>query len=231
MTPATTPVTTPSAVTVVGTGPVGTNLALSLTRLGHHVSFAVRDPQSDKTRAAVAKVDVPVISVQQAASGADFVILAVPFAAVATTVEAIGDLGDAVLIDATNAVGSPLPAGTTSIADVIARANPAAVIVKAFNTVGAEHYPQPAIDGRPLFLPIAGDHQGGAADRVAALALAMGFDAVVIGDRSFVPLVEQFAALWIHLAFRTGLGREFGFARLTSPVSSERSAAGSTSGP
>ncbi len=205
------------AITVVGTGSVGTHLAVRLAGLGHQVTFAVRDPSSDKTRAAVDTVDAAVVPLAHAANGADFVMLAIPFAAVASTVAAIGDLGDAVLIDATNAVGMPLPPGAASIADVIAAANPAAVIVKAFNTIGAENYLHPAIDGRALFLPIAGDGHGdgGAADRVGALAVAMGFDAVVIGDRSSIQLVESFAALWVHLAFRTGLGREFGFARLS----------------
>jgi predicted dinucleotide-binding enzyme len=202
-----------SAITIVGTGPVGTNLAVGLADLGLRLTFAVRDSSSDKTRAAVERVDANVVPLAEAAHGADFVVLAVPYAAVASTVSAIGDLGDAVVIDATNTVGVSLPPGVTTIADVIAAANPSAVIVKAFNTIGAENFLRPAVDGTPLFLPIAGDP--GAVERVGELATAMGFDALVIGDRSSIHLVEAFAALWIHLAFRTGLGRDFGFARLS----------------
>ncbi len=88
-------------------------------------------------------------------------------------------------------------------------------MVKAFNTIGAEAYLDPQIEGMPVFLPIAGDD--GAADRVRVLASEMGFDAVVIGDRSAVHMLEDFAELWIHLAFGVGLGRCFGFARLTRP--------------
>ena len=117
------------------------------------------------------------------------------------------------LVDATNTVGSPLPDGASTIVDVIAAAAPGASIVKAFNTIGAEAYTAPTIDDTALFLPIAGDLP--AADVVHRLASDIGFDAMVVGGRDTVHLLEHFAELWIHLAFRTGLGRGFGFARLT----------------
>jgi 8-hydroxy-5-deazaflavin:NADPH oxidoreductase len=85
--------------------------------------------------------------------------------------------------------------------------------VKAFNTIGAEAYLHPRIGDHPLFLPIAGDIEP--AEAVRRLATDIGFDAVVIGDGSAARILENFAELWIHLAFRTGLGRGFGFARLT----------------
>ena len=125
----------------------------------------------------------------------------------------LGDLGDdVVLIDATNTVGAALPPGNASIPDVIRSNNPTATVVKAFNTIGAEAYLAPAIGNNRLFLPIAGEPS--AAESVAALGADLGFDALVIGDDEAVPIVEAFAGLWIHLAFRTGLGRDFGFARL-----------------
>ena len=68
------------------------------------------------------------------------------------------------------------------------------------------------MDGTALFLPVAGDE--GAVDTVAALAVDMGFDALPIGGRDTVLLLEGFAALWIHMAFRVGQGRDFGFAKL-----------------
>ena len=50
-----------------------------------------------------------------------------------------------------------------------------------------------------------------AATMVQELATSMGFDAVVIGGYEAVALLESHAQLWIHLAFRTGFGRAFGF--------------------
>ena len=203
------------SITVVGAGVVGANLARKFVDLGHHVRFAARNPASDKVTAARESLGLAAVPLGRAADGAEFVVLAVPFAAVADTVEAMGDLGDAILVDATNTVGSSLPADATTIVDVIASINPSARVVKAFNTIGAEAYLDPKIDGTPIFLPIAGDED--AADRVRGLAAEMGFDALVIGDRSAVHMLENFAELWIHLAFRVGLGRSFGFARLTRP--------------
>ncbi len=202
----------PQSITIVGAGTVGTHLATAFHNAGHHVRFAARDPHSDKVRAATETLSLDVVALRAASKGADFVVLAVPFAAVHDTVSALGDLGESVLIDATNTVADTLPDHATTIADVITTANPAAIIVKAFNTIGAEAFTSPTIDHRPLFLPIAGDSP--AAEQVRQLAEQIGFDAVVIGDRTAIRLLETFAELWIHMAFRTGLGRNFGFARL-----------------
>ncbi len=201
------------SISVVGAGVVGTNLATAFAGAGHRVTLGARDPHSDKVVAARRALDVDVVPLGSAADGADVVVLAVPFPAVAETVAGLDDVGDAVLVDATNVVGGTLPDGATSILDVIARVNPSATLVKAFNTIGAEAFLAPSIDATPLFLPIAGDRPG--ADLVAELASDIGFDALVIGDRSAARIVEHAAELWIHLAFRTGIGRDFGFARLT----------------
>ena len=201
-----------TSITVVGAGAVGTNLATRLAEVGHTVRFAARNPDSDKVQAARAATGLDVGGLDQAPQGAEVVILAVPYGAVADTVAALGDVGDAILVDATNTVGSDLPEGAATIVDVIARANPDARIVKAFNTIGAEAFLHPEVDGTALFLPVAGDE--GAVDTVAALAVDMGFDALPIGGRDTVLLLEGFAALWIHMAFRVGQGRDFGFAKL-----------------
>ena len=199
-------------ICVVGAGIVGTNLAQAFTSAGHRVIFGARDPHSHKVVAARNSLGLDVVSLADAANGVDVIVLAVPYAAVVHTVAALGDIGDAVLVDATNTVADTLPDGADSILDVIAAVNPSATLVKAFNTIGAETFINPTIHDTKLFLPIAGDQPG--ADTVAQLATDIGFDALVIGDRNAAQLVESTAELWIHLAFRTGLGRDFGFARL-----------------
>lgn len=201
-----------TSITVVGAGVVGTNLATRLAEVGHDVRFAARNPDSTKVGAARQATGLDVVELSEAAKGTDVVILAVPFDAVVDTVTALGDLGDAILVDATNTVGSGLPDGHSTVVDVIAATNPDARIVKAFNTIGAEAFLHPAVEGTPLFLPVAGDDA--AAETVARLATDMGFDALVIGGHATTHLLESFAALWIHLAFRVGQGRGFGFAKL-----------------
>lgn len=201
-----------ASITVVGAGAVGTNLATAFAAAGHTVRFAARNPDSDKVKAAVATSGASVVPLSEAGIGSDFVVLAVPYAAVVETIATLGDLGAAVLIDATNAIGAEFPAGTTTVVDVIVGTNPAVTVVKAFNTIGAEAYLHPQIGDQRLFLPIAGDSP--AVERVRDLADEIGFDATVIGGREEIELLENFARLWIHLAFRVGMGRGFGFARL-----------------
>lgn len=201
-------------VTVLGAGSVGVNLAVRFAELGHRVTFGARDVASPKVVAALGRVPGAVaVDLPDSVADADLAVLAVPFAAVPDVLRGVGDLGTTVLVDATNAVGDPLPDGLTDIPQMIRRIRPDATVVKAFNTIGAEAFLDPVVDGRPCFLPIAGPRPG--ADVVRDLAAAMGFDAVVIGDLDAVPLLEWHARLWIHLAFRVGLGRDFGFARVT----------------
>jgi len=195
-------------VAVVGAGVVGTNLATASVRAGREVVLAVRDPAGEQAAAAASSASLNAVSLPEAAGEAEMIV----YAAVAEVVRNLGDLDGAVLVDATNVVGGALPDGARSVLDVIARANPDAALVKAFNTIGAEAFLSPTIDGMPLFMPIAGDQPG--ADLVCRLAIEIGFDAMVIGDRDAAPVVEHAAELWIHLALRAGLGRGFGFARL-----------------
>ncbi|MFP5320995.1 MAG: NADPH-dependent F420 reductase [Acidimicrobiia bacterium] len=202
-------------IAVVGAGPVGTNLATRFAELGHRVTFGARDPHSDKVRAALQRVHgARAEHLSAVPDGADMAVLAVPFAAVGDAIGSMGDLDEVVLVDATNPIGVALPAGCASVVDVIRRQAPGAVVVKAFNTIGAEAFLDPTVDGVGLFLPVAGPEP--AASRVAALGAALGFDAVVVGGEDQAHHLEAMAALWIHLAFRVGLGRHFGFARLST---------------
>lgn len=204
---------TATNITVLGAGTVGTNLAIRLAEAGHRITFGARDPHSDKVVQAVERISgAHVAPLAEAVAGAEFVVLAVPFDAIGSVLDNVGDLSDTILVDATNAVGAPLPDASSTVVDVITARRPEATVVKAFNTIGAEAYLTPEIDGHALFLPIAGPDA--AAARVAELGAEMGFDALVIGDLDAIEMVEAFARLWIHLAFRVGQGRDFGFAKL-----------------
>jgi predicted dinucleotide-binding enzyme len=202
-------------VTVLGAGIVGTNLATRLVELGHTVTFGARDPASAKVTAALEAVPGSLaVPLAEVPGDAELVVLAVPFDAVGPVLDAVGTLTGVILIDATNAVGRALPEGCTTVVDVIHQHRPEATVVKAFNTIGAEALLAPSIDSHALFMPLAGPSP--AADAVAALAGRIGFDALVVGDDpAAFEVVEGFARLWIHLAFRAGAGRDFGFARLS----------------
>lgn len=137
--------------------------------------------------------------------GADLVVLAVPAGAVAHALEGLVLAPPTVVVDATNAVGGPPPDGHPTMGAHTRSLVPDGVaVVKAFNTIGAEHLATGQVGGTPAFLPIAGDPTG--VEIVLPLARAMGFDAVALGGPDAVPLVEDHARLWIHL-MRTGWGR------------------------
>ena len=201
-----------SRITVIGAGTVGANLATAFDRLGHKVRFAARSVSSEKVKAVTSSLGAEAVELRYAAQDADLVVVAVPFQAVGEVTQAFPNPKRVPIVDATNAVGSALPDGADTVVDVIDRAQPGVPIVKAFNTIGAEALLAPAIAEQRLFLPIAGDEP--AAGEVADLAREIGFDAMVIGDRGHVRLVEDFAQLWIRMAFGVGAGRDFGFARV-----------------
>lgn len=195
-------------VAIIGGGSVGSALALGLHRAGHGVVVGVRDPADPKYAALGASV--PLVAPVAAAEGADVVVLAVPVDALATTVPALGLRAGQIVVDATNAVRTPVPEGFSTVGAFVASLVPAGVpVVKAFDTIGAEHLATGSVGGRPAFLPVAGDDQGRAV--VVALAADLGFAVADLGGPEAVALVEAHAALWIHLAFRAGWGRDFGF--------------------
>ena len=68
-------------IAIIGTGVVGVALAKSLRVAGHAVQFAVRNPQSERARAAASATggQVPLLSVTAAVAAADVVILATQY--------------------------------------------------------------------------------------------------------------------------------------------------------
>lgn len=204
----------PVNIVIVGGGSLGMNLGKRMHEVGHTVNFAGRNPVSEKMLRSLAAVEGSVChELPDAATDADMLIIAVPFAAVIPTLEAMGDIGDSVLVDATNPVLQGLGERYTSGLDVIAEVVPDATLVKAFDTIGAETAQHPVIDGRGIFLPIAGDPDG--AEMVRNVAEQMGFDARVIGGRKQAHFLEEFAWLCIHMAVKVKVGADFGFAVLT----------------
>lgn len=200
-------------IAIIGSGNVGRAIGAGLSRIGHDVTFGVREPGDDRH----ADLD-QVATRKNAVDGADIVVLAVPADAVADTVPTLGLRAGQIVVDATNAVGRPVPDGHTTMADLIATLSPEGIaLVKAFNTISFEHMSTGEIDGAALFLPVAGDDEAAAV--VAELAADIGFDSVVVGGREHFGTLEAHAQLWIRLAFGVGWGRRFGFTALHTQAS------------
>ncbi len=180
-------------------------------------SSSARDPEDPQARALAEEVEADLATPVESARGADLVVLAVPGGAAVEAARALGDLAGKILLDTTNPVGpgllpTPDPAGR-SLAERVAEAASGARVVKGFHTLAAEHMGQGRLDGRPAALFLCGDDADAKA-AVAGLAEGLGFEAVDVGGLDRARLTEPLALVWITLAVRQGLGRDFAFALL-----------------
>jgi hypothetical protein len=197
-------------IAVIGAGNVGGTLGRRWHEAGYEVVFGVRDPESEKAHA----LPAPALLPADAAQGAEVILLATPWSAAQDALESLGDLTGKVLLDATNPL-RPNLAGLThghemSGGEQVAQWAVGARVVKAFNTTGAENMANPHYPAGSLALPYCGDDPE--AKKLAhELAAALGFVPVDAGELSQARLLEPFALLWISLAYRQGLGRDFGF--------------------
>lgn len=198
-------------VSIIGAGYVGSHLGKALVKAGHQVMFSSRTPHSDEMLALVAACGAGAYagSTTDTLAFSDVVAVALRWDAVPDAVKSAGDWSGKIVIDMTNRFG-PLPQGSAgSAAQDLARLTGARV-VKAFNIIGAEHYQNPIFSGQSATMLIAGDEVS-AKEVVGRLASDIGFEVVDIGGLEFSSLLENLAALWVHLAFRGGLGREIAF--------------------
>jgi len=185
---------------VIGAGRIGGTLGEIWSGKGHDVLYGVREGSSAPGKSA---------SIAEGAAHGDVVALAVPWPAAQDAVRAAGDLSGKILIDCTN-LGND---ASSSGAEKIAGWAPGARVVKSFNQTGFEHLQNPMFEGHRALMLMAGD-DAGAKTVVRHLGEDVGLEMVDAGGLSNAGLLESLAQLWIHLAFRGGLGRDFAFALL-----------------
>ena len=202
-------------IAILGTGRVGTSLG---RRWGahHSIAFGSRNPSDARVQQLAAEVGGTAGTFAEAARGADVILLGVPWPAAKDVVESLGDLGSAVLVDATNALtwgeAGPLPAKLdTSAAELVQQWATGGRVVKAFNTIGTAVMDQPDYDGAPAFLGVTAD-DADAKSVVIDLAKQIGFDAADAGPLAASSILEHTALLWIRLAYAHGHGQDWAFA-------------------
>lgn len=183
---------------IIGDGNVGSALARGLTLAGHEVRAVGKDPGA----------------IREAAAWADLVMFAVPFGAIDDVVRAAGGvLGGKTVVDVTNALDANMNLAVgfaTSGAEELQKKLPEARVVKAFNTVFAQHMDSGRLGDRPLTAFVAAD-DAGAKKSVLELARAIGFDAVDAGPLKNARLLEPFALLNIQLGYALAMGTQIGF--------------------
>lgn len=183
---------------IIGSGNVGQALARGLKRVGHEVRVAGHDEKI----------------VRETGEWAEIVFLAVPFRAIDDTLR---ELGEAIhgkpLVDVTNALGPDMSLAlgfTTSGAEELQKKVKDARVVKAFNTVFAQHMDKGQLNGKPLTAFVASDDDAAKRD-VMQLALEIGFDAVDAGPLKSARSLEPLAVLNIQLGYALKMGTQIGF--------------------
>jgi len=183
---------------IIGDGHVGSALARGLKRAGHDV----RAVGNDKT------------ALRETVSWAETILLAVPFAAIDGVVSDVGNLMEGkVLIDVTNALDANMSLAvgfTTTGAEELQRKVPKARVVKAFNTVFAQHMDSGRLGNESLSAFVAGDDSS-AKTSVLELAREIGFDAVDAGPLKNARMLEPLALFNIQLGYVLGIGTQIGF--------------------
>ena len=126
-------------IAIIGAGNVGGGLGTGLAGAGHSVVFGVRDPDSQKTRAALAAAGgSTATSPGEAIVGADVIAFTLRPDAIAETIGELRreKLVGHVVIDAMNRFGGDANRSTAhELTDLL----PGARVVKAFNTIGFEN--------------------------------------------------------------------------------------------
>jgi len=174
-------------VAVIGTGDMGDSLGPRFAKLGYRVVYGSRRPESDNVRALVKNTSgaASATTPREAAQQADIVLLLVPWPAMETVAQNLGDLDGKIVIDvsmpfAQGDDGYPKHLLETSSAEMIQHWNPGAKVVKAFATMGSQIIDDPAdVDG-PVSIPIASNSRD-AKEKVASIVAAMDLDPVDFG--------------------------------------------------
>jgi len=205
-------------IAIIGAGNVGGTLGSRWAKKGHTVTFGVRNPRDEKLKklSREAGNNARVATIGEAVKGASVVVLATPWEATQSALQAAGSLNGKILIDATNPLtmgteGLRLVLGhTTSAGEQVASWATGARVVKAFNTTGAKNMADPKLGSQSASMFVCGD-DAEARSTVMRLAEELGFEAVDCGPLSAARYLEPMAMLWIHLCVGLGRGPDFAF--------------------
>ena len=212
-------------VTIVGAGRLAEGVAVRALAGGHRLrvtdsepgkadgliaSLAARGGRGGPTAGAPSSRSVATVGA--AIAGADVVVLALPYPEGRAVARDHGAaLSGVTVVDTCNPVDfstfdSLLTSPGTSAAEEIAAANPAARVVKAFNTTFASALVAGWVGGLPLDVFLAGD-DAGAKSQVAALVRDGGMRPVDTGPLRRARELEAFQLL--HMTLQGPLGLDW----------------------
>jgi hypothetical protein len=191
-------------IAVIGTGDMGDSFGPRLAALGYRVVYGSRNPGSDKVTALVERTGhgATATTQKEAAQRASIVLLAIPWPAMETVAQNLGNLDGKVLIDMSWPPSEYAEDGyeqitiETSAAELIQSWNPNAMVAKAFLTVGSNVIDDPSYAGGPVSLPIASDHRI-AKEKTGQIAAELGLDPVDVGPLRFARNIEAMSELML----------------------------------
>lgn len=203
-------------IAILGAGNVGGTLGRAFASVGHTIFFGVPNPKDEKNEKLLESIgpNASVGTVPEAVKFAELIVLATPWSATQSALKSAGSLSGKVVVDYTNPLKddlSGLTVGhTTSAAEQVAEWAIGAKVCKTFNQTGFQNMANPKFKSGNAVMFVCGD-DAESKKTVLQLAQQIGFEAIDAGSLSVARLLEPLAMLWIHLAYKTGLGRDFAF--------------------
>ena len=192
-------------IAFIGYGQVGGPLADHLQRLGHDVTLAAANPDSESVLKALTKnPNLKVVPPKEAVSGAEVVFLATPFQANEAALKSVaGELKGKVLVDCTNPVGPNLTHGLDnrqSGSEMVQALVPQAKVVKAFTIYGFENFEESSYPGyniKPVMMYCGKDST--ARKVVGELIAQLGWNPLDVGGLEQALHLEHMTLLWVRM--------------------------------
>jgi 8-hydroxy-5-deazaflavin:NADPH oxidoreductase len=208
-------------IAFMGYGNVGAPLADQLQRLGHTVTLAASDPDSDSVHKALARnPKLAVASPQAAVKSADVIFLATPYQANDAALAAVAEeLKGKIIVDCTNPVGPNLSHGLNSVqsgSQAIQALAPQSKVVKAFTIYGFENLESNAYPGynvKPVMMYCSNDTL--AKQTVSRLIEQLGWNPLDVGGLEQALHLEHMTLLWIRMVRVNGATPHMVWAALT----------------
>ena len=198
-------------IAIIGAGNVGGALAAGWARAGHEIILGARNPADNEIKALMASnKNISATSVSEATQQAEVILISVPVAAINDVAQALGEVKNKIIIDATNSVfqkPEPYAHGVEAFKAITQCED----VVKCFNSTGFENMANPKYGELGIDMFVAGSSQRGKAV-AQQLAKDLGFaECYDFGGEDKIALLEQFALSWINLAIMQKHGRGMAF--------------------
>jgi predicted dinucleotide-binding enzyme len=194
-------------ISVIGSGRIGGTLATKWVGAGHAVTLGARDPGKGSLLELAGRVGAATAPIADAVQGADVVVFAIPGAAMADTISALGTpLDGKLVVDTANKVGGETMNSRVEVEAVA----PKAFYFRAFNTLGWEQFDRPVVGAVQADLFFCGP-DGDPRVMVERLIADVGLRPVWVGGPDEVEVVDGVLRLWFALVMKRQLGRRLAF--------------------